>query len=135
MRALFTLLLAIWIAVVPARAQDQAEAIQGVISSQLEALGANDLERAYAHASPFIQSKFPSPEIFGRMVREGYPVIWRPSRYRMQGLIQTGRGQVQSVLLEDAAGRQFEAFYEMVPLDGVWRINGVYLRELPGLGS
>lgn len=135
MRALITFALAIWIATVPARAQEQAQAIRDVIASQLEALSANDLERAYSHASPLIQGKFPSPEIFGRMVREGYPVIWRPSRYQMQALLQTGRGPVQSVLLEDGAGRQFEAFYEMVPLNGVWRINGVYLRELPGVGS
>ena len=135
MRALIALALAAWIVVVPARAQEQAQAIQDVIVSQLEALSVNDLEAAYSHASPMIQSMFPTPEVFGRMVREGYPMIWRPSRYQMQGLLQTGRGPVQAVLIEDGVGRQFEAFYEMVPLNGVWRINGVYLRELPGVGS
>ena len=135
MTRFFAAALMLCLAVLPAKSGEHDQQIQGVIVSQLEALGADDLDGAFSHASPFIQSKFRNPEIFGQMVRQGYPVIWRPGRYRMEELLDTERGPVQRVWFEDAAGRQYEAFYEMVEIDGVWRINGVYLRELPGVGS
>ncbi len=99
------LVLALLAAALPVRAEEPADSIQAVIVSQLDALQANDLTAAFAHASPTIQSKFGTPEVFGRMVETGYPVIWRPARY------------------------------EMWLIDGAWRINGVYLRALPGVGS
>jgi hypothetical protein len=39
------------------------------------------------------------------------------------------------VLFQDREGRLFEAAYGMQLIAGVWRINGVYLRALPGVGS
>lgn len=121
-------------AMLPARAEEPGETIRAVIADQIRAFETNDLAAAYAHASPSIQRKFPSPEIFGRMVRTGYPMIWRPARYRMLGLAQTPRGPVQKVLVEDRDGRLYEAAYEMREVDGAWRINGVYLRPLDGTG-
>ena len=119
----------------PARAEEPADSIQAVIVSQLDALQANDPAAAFAHASPTIQSKFGTPEVFQSMVETGYPVIWRPARYEMLALAETAAGPVQTVLFQDRDGRFFEAAYEMQLIDGVWRINGVYLRALPGVGS
>ena len=127
--------LALILAILPAHGDQHAGQIQRVITSQLDALGADDLEAAFAHASPMIQGKFGTPETFGRMVREGYPMIWRPTSYQMQSLIEDDRGIVQPVVFQDGAGRLFEAFYEMQEVEGTWRINGVYLRALPGVGS
>ncbi len=119
----------------PASAEEPADSIQAVIVSQLDALQANDPAAAFAHASPTIQSKFGTPEVFRRMVETGYPVIWRPARYQMLALAGTAAGPVQTVLFQDRVGRLFEAAYEMQLIDGVWRINGVSLRALPGVGS
>ncbi len=119
----------------PARAEEPADSIQAVIVSQLDALQANDPAAAFAHASPTIQSKFGTPEGFRHMVETGYPMIWRPARYEMLALAETAAGPVQKVLFQDREGRFFEAAYEMQLIDGVWRINGVYLRALPGVGS
>ncbi len=119
----------------PARADEPADSIQAVIVAQLDALQANDPAAAFAHASPAIQSKFGTAEVFQSMVETGYPVIRRPARYEMLGLGETAAGPVQSVLFQDRKGRLFEAAYEMQLIDGVWRINGVYLRVLPGVGS
>ncbi len=119
----------------PARAEEPADSIQAVIVSQLDAMQANDPAAAFAHASPTIQSKFGTPEVFRRMVETGYPVIWRPARYEMLALAETAAGPVQTVLFQDREGRLFEAAYQMQLIDGVWRINGVYLRALPGVGS
>lgn len=133
-RALVALLI-LMAAAVAARAGEPADSIRAVIADQIAAFEANDLAAAYAHASPAIQAKFPTPEVFGRMVRTGYPMIWRPSRYQMLGLSETPRGPVQTVLIEDREGRLYEAEYEMREIDGAWRINGVYLRALPGAGA
>lgn len=123
------------VAAAPARAGEPADTIRAVIADQIDAFLAGDLEAAYAHASPMIQGKFPTPQIFGEMVRTGYPMIWRPRRVEMLDLTETARGPVQKVLVEDQAGRLYEAAYEMRLIDGRWRINGVYLRALPALGA
>jgi len=52
----------------PARADEPADSIQAVIVSQLNALQANDPAAAFAHASPTIQSKFGTPEVFQNTV-------------------------------------------------------------------
>ncbi|MFQ5564865.1 MAG: DUF4864 domain-containing protein [Paracoccaceae bacterium] len=130
------LLAAVFLAIEgPARADEPADSIQAVIVAQLDALQANDLAGAFAHASPAIQSKFGTPEVFQSMVETGYPMIWRPARYQMLVLAETAAGPVQTVLFQDRQGRLFEAAYEMQLIDGVWRINGVTLRALPGIGS
>ena len=129
------LVLVLLAAALPVRSEEPADSIQAVIVSQIDALQANDLTAAFAHASPTIQSKFGTPEVFGQMVETGYPVIWRPARYEMLALAETAAGPVQTVLFQDREGRFFEAAYQMQLIDGVWRINGVYLRALPGVGS
>jgi len=118
----------------PARADDAA-AIRTVIADQLAAFDRGDLEAAFAHASPGIQARFGDPRTFGDMVRSGYPMVWDPGRYEMRALSATPRGQVQTVMFEDAAGILWEADYLMEKVGGVWRIAGVALRRLPGVGS
>jgi len=135
MRRLVVGLLIALAAALPGRAGEPGDSIRAVIVSQLEAFRANDLGAAFAHASPMIQSKFRNPEIFGQMVQTGYPMVWRPAGYEMRGLAQGPRGPVQTVLFEDRQGRLFDADYEMREIDGDWRIDGVYLRALPGVGS
>ena len=129
------LVLALLAAALPVRAEEPADSIRAVIVSQLDALQANDPAAAFAHASPAIQSKFGTPEGFRHMVETGYPMIWRPARYEMLALAETATGPVQTVLFQDRGGRFFEAAYQMQLIDGVWRINGVTLRALPGVGS
>lgn len=134
--AMMLCLSAVW--TLPAVAQNDAArdpAIENIIEQQLSAFQANDLNTAFSFASPTIQKKFGNAEQFGRMVEMGYPMVWRPTRYQMQRIVQTELGPVQVVLFEDAAGRLHEAGYLMKKIDGVWRINGVRLRALPGVGS
>ena len=135
MRRLLIAAIALLIVTLPVRAEEPADSIQAVIIAQIDALQANDLPAAFSHASPMIQSKFGNPESFGEMVRIGYPAIWRPARYEMLALTATPRGPLQTVLLQDRQGRFFEAGYEMQQVDGAWRINGVYMKSLPGIGS
>lgn len=118
-----------------ARAEESAAAIRAVIADQIDDFQRNDLEGAFAHASPGIQMQFGGPERFGLMVRQGYPMIWRPSGWDWRGLEARPRGWVQTVMFMDAAGRIYEADYIMVEVDGSWRIDGVLMRRLPGVAS
>lgn len=123
---LFLLVLLLVFALGPGNARaDQAEDIQGVINRQVEAFAAGDLAAAYSFAAPTIQSIFPSPEIFGRMVETGYPMIWRPAEVRYLGLRTEDGKTIQRMGFRDAAGRLHLFDYEMTEEDGVWRIAGV----------
>ena len=118
-----------------ARADEPGDSIQAVISDQIAAFQANDVDRAFTHASPNIQKIFQTPKRFGQMVRQGYPMVWRPARYQWLKIVQTDAGPVQVVLFEDQSGRLHEAGYLMQQIDGIWRINGVKLREVDGIGA
>ena len=132
--ALLTALMMI-LAPLPLRAEEPGDSIQAVIADQIAAFQANDVERAFTHASPNIQRIFRTPKRFGQMVQQGYPMVWRPARYQWLKIVQTDSGPVQVVLFEDQSGRLHEAGYLMQQVDGVWRINGVKLRELAGVGA
>lgn len=111
--------------------QVQESVARDVISEQISAFQADDVDRAYQFASPFIQQKFGSPETFGRMVREGYPMVWRPSEVIFLEAREINGRLWQDVLLRDVAGRGWIAEYELVELDGTLKINGVRIREAP----
>jgi hypothetical protein len=112
-----------------ARADEAA--LRAVLSSQIEAFLAEVVDRAYSFASPFIQRKFGTPETFGTMVREGYPMVWRPSDVTfLDAEVIAGR-LWQSVMLRGPAGKSWIVDYEMIELDDGWKINGVQVREAP----
>ena len=74
----FILAIAFWIAAsLPAWAESKA--IETTIRAQITAFQADDFERAFTYASPTIQQIFRAPDVFGRMVRQGYPMVYRPS--------------------------------------------------------
>jgi hypothetical protein len=111
-----------------AAAQDTA-GIREVISRQIEAMRADDFDTAFGFASPGIQRKFGGPARFGKMVRDGYPMVWHPRAVRFLDVV-TERGRtVQGVLVTDEAGALHVLDYDMVPLDGGWRIDGVRIRD------
>lgn len=127
--------IALILAAAPALAQDQSGPIRAVIQDQIADFQANDLPGAFAHASPAIQDIFGTPDNFGRMVQSGYPMVWRPAVVEMRGLTQTPKGWVQTVVFQGQDGHLAEADYLMQLIDGQWRIAGVTLRALPGVGS
>ncbi len=113
----------------PARADEAA--IRDVISSQIEAFKADDFAAAFEFASPTIQGLFRTPENFGTMVRQGYPMVWRPEDVTFLSL-ETINGQLwQSVLIRDQQGRAHVLEYQMQPGEAGWKINAVRFRQEP----
>lgn len=118
-----------------AAAQNAAADIRAVISEQIEAFKADDFARAFTYASPNIKRMFGDPARFGRMVREGYPMVWRPSEVRFSGLSEEGGRTIQSVLVKDAGGALFIVDYDMIAEGDGWRINGVRVRRTGAAGA
>ena len=112
-----------------------AEEARAVIRSQLSAFEDEAVDTAYGFAAPNIQRIFPTPEVFGRMVRNGYPMVWNPSETFFLGAEQRGDTIVQSLRIVDQAGIPFIAEYQMVMIDGKWRISGVQIKKDDSYGA
>ena len=117
-----------------AQAQDSAE-IEDVITQQLNAFVERDVEGAWQFASPMIQRMFRTPGNFGRMVEEGYPMVWdnRDAEFMendgADGLIQ------QKVFIRDTEGNGWLLLYAMIETADGWRINGVQVVPAPELAA
>ncbi|MGP6086916.1 DUF4864 domain-containing protein [Antarctobacter jejuensis] len=110
-------------------------AIEGTIQSQIDAFLKDDFGAAFDFASPSIRYMFRTPENFGAMVRRGYPMVWRPSDVEF-GPLRTIDGELsQQVLVSDAEGKRFVLEYQMVQVDGAWRIAAVKVLPAPGVSA
>lgn len=135
MKRFFSVVLVALCLTTPIRAGAQDSAITGVIQSQLDAFLRDDFATAFTFASPGIRSMFQTPERFGLMVRQGYPMVWRPSDVRFLEL-ETINGRLwQKVMITDAAGAVHLLAYQMVETSEGWQINGVQLLQAPEVGA
>ena len=121
--------------VAPAQDAGSAGAIEGVIQSQIDAFLADDFETAFTFASPMIKGIFRTPERFGSMVRNGYPMVWRPSDVQFLALEERGGRVHQKVMVRDRDGTLYMLDYEMLETPEGWQINGVQVLRAPELGA
>lgn len=116
-------------------ASAQSDEIESVITSQIEAFKADDFGTAFRFASPTIQRLFETPQNFGRMVRGGYPMVWRPSDVTYLELREVDGVYFQKLRIVDAKGAVHVLLYQMVQVGGAYRINGVQLLENAGTSA
>jgi hypothetical protein len=116
----------------PAHAQE--EPIRKTIQSQMEALMADDFARAFTFASPNIKGIFGTPENFGAMVKEGYPMVYRPAQVEMGELREIAGNLWQRVRVVDQAGAAWYLDYMMIETAEGWQINAVQLLPAPDVG-
>lgn len=112
-----------------------SQAIEKTISDQIAAFQADDFVTAFDYASPSIQGIFQTPDRFGAMVRNGYPMVWRPSDVRFGELREIGGALWQKVIVQDAQGATHVLDYRMQQIDGVWRISGVQILPSPDVAA
>lgn len=106
----------------PAKAEDAAKQ---VITDQIAAFQQDDVTTAFGFASPNIKSIFGSADQFGLMVRNAYPMVWRPSDVQFLDTREVDGGLLQDVLIRDARGVFHELEYFLVSGPEGWKINGV----------
>ena len=108
------------------------QAVRHTISSQIDAFKDNDVKKAYTFAAPNIQAQFPNPDIFGLMVRNGYPIIWKPKSYKFTTFKDLGNNCIQRVLFQSYNGSLVSYDYILEKNGNLWKIAGVLTINLAG---
>ena len=101
------------------------EIVKKVITSQLMAFKERDVEKAFAFAAPNIKRQFLNAENFGLMVKNGYPVIWRPKNYQFVKFSSNGTRSIQRVLFRSTTDALLTFDYLLEKFSNEWRIAGV----------
>lgn len=123
-------------AALPAAAQLARDpAIETTIQNQFDAFLRDDVGTAFSYASPGIKGLFRTPENFGTMVREGYPMVWRPADVQYLELRDVAGQLWQRVRVTDQAGRVHLLDYQMIQTPEGWQINGVQILPSVGVGA
>ncbi len=129
-------------------AEADARAVRQVVQAQLDAIAADDAERAFSYASPSIQIQLVDASSFMAMVRSGYPMVVQPAAVsffqpQADDLAKEAAASVpqavyarQAVQLRDREGRLWVATYlmERQP-DMGWRISGCMVKTDNGKSS
>ena len=110
---------------------DDTAGIRSSISDQMQAFRDGDLATAFGFAAPGIQSMFATPERFGLMVENGYPMVLQPGEVTFGELREEGGRLWQKVIVRGPKGALHALDYEMIDMGGLWRIGGVRLLEAP----
>lgn len=107
--------------------------IRGVIQAQLDAFARDDAQRAFSYAAPGIRKMFGTPERFLAMVREGYPVVYRPASVGFLAPEANGATVIQAVEMADTEGTLWVAVYQLErQRGGAWRITSCELMPSDG---
>lgn len=110
-------------------------AIEQTIQGQIDAFLVDDFARAFTYASPTIRSIFGDADRFGAMVRNGFPMVWRPDEFRFLELRDIDGQLWQKVIIRDEFGAVHVLDYQMLQTDDGWRINGVQILRTPDVGA
>ena len=134
---LLALMLLGWAGATPAQVQSvsvaDATAIRAVVEAQLDAFARDDAGKAFALAAPQIQLMFGNAQTFMRMVKTGYPAVYRPASVIFLKPEVIDGDTMQLVQLSDQEGVVWIAAYRMQRQnDKQWRINGCELEKSAG---
>ena len=132
-RMMAALVLALMLGIGPASAQERG--IEETITRQLDAFKADDFGAAFDFASPTIKNIFRTPENFGAMVKQGYPMVWRPGAVTYLEQREIAGAIWQKVQIVDGAGRVHILDYQMIQTPEGWQINGVQLLQQPDVAA
>ena len=115
--------------------QAQEAPIQSTIQSQLDAFQSDDYARAFTFASPMIKGMFGTPDNFGTMVQQGYPMVARHGAVQMLELRTVAGNLWQRVMITDTMGRTHLLDYQMIETTDGWQINAVQLLPAQDVGA
>jgi hypothetical protein len=103
-------------------------AIRLVIQDQLQAFKAGDAARAFYYASPGIKRTYRSPTAFVAMIKQSYPLVFKPKAVIFEAPHNVLGIVTQTVILLTGEGQLVVASYLMEKEGtGDWKINGCVL--------
>jgi hypothetical protein len=107
---------------------EDARAIQTVVRAQLDAFAADDATQAFSFAAPNIRDLFVTSERFLSMVRNNYPVVYRPASVAFLTPKGLDDDLVQPVYMRDGKGVSWLVMYTLRRQpDASWRISACVL--------
>jgi hypothetical protein len=117
--------LALWPAAhaAPLSAADE-RAVRGAVQGQLAAFAADDAQLAFSWAAPNVREAMGTPAGFLAMVREAYPVVYRPASVAFLKPEHKDGRVLQRVQMLDAAGDAWLATYSLQRGGKGWLITG-----------
>jgi hypothetical protein len=115
--------------------QTHPSAWQAVISGQIEAFRAGQDATALFYAGKFFRSAYTSPANFVRAIRlQGYEAIFESVGHTFGNYdLVTETSVLQIVDFQGGDLHAYRALYQVGLEDEGWRIQGVMLREMPGV--
>lgn len=126
----------LWFGTVKAQdALPREPGIEATITGQIDALLMDDFAKAFTYASPNIQGMFGTSDRFGQMVRQGYPMVWRPDDVQYLELRDVAGNLWQKVMIRDQKGGMHVLDYQMIQTAEGWKINGVQILQAPGVSA
>lgn len=136
MKRLLVSLFLLFAGSLPLQAQDARSAeVVGTIQSQLDAFQVDDFAKAFTYASPGIKRMFGNADRFGAMVRNGFPMVWRPSAVEFLDFKDEAGRVSQMVLFRDANGVPIVMEYFMIETEDGWQIDGVQPVQTPDVAA
>jgi len=118
-----------------ARAQNAAAPsdqtlVQHIITEQIDAFRRDDAMTAFSLAAPHIKAMFGDASHFLAMVRQAYPLVYRPRAFIFGSSTISHGLLIQKVQLMGENGDEALALYQMEKeADGSWHIAGCSLIE------
>lgn len=122
-------------ACIAAPAMSQNTEIESVIRSQIDAFLADDMDLAFTYVSPDAQTMFGTAEMFGQVIKSGYPMVYRASDVQMQELYEASGSQWQRVRMIDTQGVPWLVDFMMVETPAGWKISTVLLLPATDTGN
>ena len=116
----------------PFTAADE-KSVHAVVEGQLGAFERDDASKAFAYAAPNVREAVGTAANFMAMVRNSYPVVYRPASVGF--LKPEGRNDlaIQRVQMTDASGDSWLAIYSLErQKNKSWRITGCVVVENKG---
>lgn len=109
------------------------KSVRSVIEAQLAALAKDDAATAFSYAAPNIRKALGTASRFLSMVKNDYPVVYRPASVAFLKPEGEGNDVVQRVQMQDAEGNAWLAIYSLQRQKGnMWRITGCAVIENKG---
>ena len=109
------------------------KAVLAVVQSQLAAFAKDDGDKAFSYATPELRKSFGSSKAFMAMVKNGYPVVYRPASVVFLKPESSDADAIQRVQMQDSSGGAWLAVYSLQrQKDKSWRISGCVVIENKG---
>lgn len=113
--------------------RNDRDAIHAVIQRQIQAFQSDDVEAAFAFASPEIRAKFGTADHFFQTVKTNYKAVYRPRSVMFEKLVTVQGIPTQEVILLAPEGELVKALYLMEKqADSTWKISGCFLVPMQG---